>query len=89
MIKEMQSPLRLNELLSTMPDDGNLFYFINKFWLVNVLHGLIPQWVCTVVKIICKCLYLRRRVVPEIAFVASIFIVAHACYLEFRRCHVL
>lgn len=35
--------------LGTMLDDRRLFNLINKLLLVDILHRLVPQWICPVV----------------------------------------
>ena len=69
--------------------DVNPFYFINKLWLIDVLHSLVPKRVCSVIKVFCKSLYLLWCIVTEKVLVVSIFIIAHTSYFEFSRLYLL
>jgi len=75
-------PVGLTAGLGAMLDDGHLFDLINKILFVDVFHRPVPQWICPVVKILRKSLYLRWCVVPEIVVLASLLGVTHTGYLE-------
>src|SRR5690606_17762953 len=54
----------------------------NKLWRIDVLQSAVPQWIRTVEKIVRQRFYLWRGIVREVAFAASILVIADAPYLE-------
>jgi hypothetical protein len=81
--------MALNDGLGTMLVDGHPLDLINKLLFDDVLHGFVPQWICPVVKILCKSLLslVVRR--PENSYLRIDSWVAHTCYLELGWRNVL